>query len=51
MNFEHTGKVKGLIAQVAEFMRANVYPNEDVYERQIRASASLMHSFSPLIAR
>ncbi len=40
MNFQHTDKVRDLIARVSEFMSEHVFPNEDVYERQIRSSAS-----------
>ena len=31
MNFEHSDKVKGLLAQVGAFMDAHIYPNEQAY--------------------
>jgi acyl-CoA dehydrogenase len=35
MNFEYSDKVKGLLAQLTEFMNEIVYPNEKVYYRQV----------------
>jgi len=37
MDFEHTPKVKDLIARVQAFMDAHVYPNEDTYNQQMQA--------------
>ena len=36
MNFEYTDKVMGLRAQTRAFMQAHVYPNEPLYEDQVR---------------
>ncbi|HJP37208.1 MAG: acyl-CoA dehydrogenase family protein [Gammaproteobacteria bacterium] len=40
MNFDHSDKVRELIARVSAFMDEHVYRNEEVYEEQVRANAS-----------
>lgn len=35
MDFEYSDKVKGLIEQVRRFMEQQVFPNEDLYHRQL----------------
>jgi acyl-CoA dehydrogenase len=40
MNFSYSEKVNVLIARVNEFMGSFVYPNESVYEEQLKASSS-----------
>ena len=37
MNFEHTDKVKELIARLEAFMDEHIYPNEDTYNAQMQA--------------
>ena len=37
MNFEHTDKVKELMARVQAFMDEHIYPNEATYEAQMQA--------------
>ena len=37
MNFEHTDKVKELIARLEAFMDEHIYPNEDTYNAQMDA--------------
>lgn len=37
MNFEHTDKVKELIARLEKFMDEHIYPNEKTYEDQMKA--------------
>ncbi|TLS38287.1 acyl-CoA dehydrogenase family protein [Pseudalkalibacillus caeni] len=39
MNFEYTDKVKQLRSQLADFMDEVVYPNETVYENQLREAS------------
>ena len=38
MNFEHSDKVKGLLAQVSAFMDEHIYPNEARYIEEISAN-------------
>jgi len=37
MNFEHSDKVKDLLARVSKFMDDNIYPAESVYAEQMQA--------------
>ena len=37
MNFEHSDKVKDLLARVSKFMDDNIYPAEAVYAEQMQA--------------
>ncbi len=37
MNFEHSDKVKELIARLERFMDEHIYPNEDTYNAQMQA--------------
>jgi len=37
MNFDHTDKVKELIAQLERFMAEHIYPNEATYDAQMQA--------------
>ena len=41
MNFEHTEKVKALLAQVTAFMDAHIYPNEQAYHDWVSDPAKL----------
>ncbi len=41
MNFEHSDKVKSLIARVETFMDAHIYPNEQVYLDWVHDHANL----------
>ena len=38
MHFDHSDKVKALLARLQEFMDAHVYPNESVYDAQVEKS-------------
>lgn len=35
MDFEHTEKVKSLVAKLRDFMEEYIYPNEDLFEEQL----------------
>ncbi len=37
MNFEHTDKVKELLARLERFMDKHIYPNEKTYDDQMKA--------------
>ena len=41
MNFEHSDKVKGLIAQIQAFMDEHIYPNEQAYHDFVTDPANL----------
>ena len=41
MNFEHSDKVKALIAKLEGFMDEHVYPNEDAYHAFVEDPANL----------
>jgi acyl-CoA dehydrogenase len=38
VHFDHSDKVKALLARLQEFMDAHVYPNESVYDAQVEKS-------------
>ena len=48
MNFSYSDKVNELIARVNEFMTVFIYPNESVYEKQLKESDSRW-SIPPII--
>lgn len=48
MNFSYSDKVNELIARVNEFMTVFIYPNESVYEKQLKESNSRW-SIPPII--
>ena len=41
MDFEHSDKVKGLIAQIEAFMDEHIYPNEQAYHDWVSDPANL----------
>ena len=41
MQFEHSDKVKGLLAQLETFMDAHIYPNEQAYHDWVHDPANL----------
>ena len=41
MNFEHTDKVKELMARIEAFMQEHIYPNEEAYEEFTTDPANL----------
>ena len=44
MNFEHSDKVKDLLARVSKFMDDNIYPAEAVYAEQMQAFSCLLYT-------
>ncbi|MFN3749294.1 MAG: acyl-CoA dehydrogenase family protein, partial [Sphingorhabdus sp.] len=41
MNFEHSDKVKALLAEIQAFMDEHIYPNEEDYHRFVTDPANL----------
>ena len=41
MNFEHSDRVKALIARLESFMEAEIYPYEDEQHRWVNEPANL----------
>ena len=41
MDFEHSDKVKGLLAQVGAFMDEHIYPNEQAYHDFVTDPANI----------